>query len=190
MMEYKGYTAKIEFDNDAGLFHGRVINLRDVITFQGRSVDELREEFRNSVEDYLEFCEKRGEQPEKPFSGKFVVRIDPQLHRAVAVAAAKEECSLNTWAAKTFEMALNHNLYLTASFQVYHDLWAAAPFRSETLTKSLTKDWNPVASERLGELAGLYQQTGSQGVIHKRRVPSMRGKVELTSLGEGYRNAS
>jgi predicted HicB family RNase H-like nuclease len=70
MMEYKGYLSRIEFDDEANIFHGEVINIRDVITFQGKSVDELRETFEDSVEDYLAFCAKRGEEPDKPFSGR------------------------------------------------------------------------------------------------------------------------
>ena len=69
MMQYKGYTGKVEYDDEAGIFHGEVINTRDVITFQGRSVVELREAFRDSVEDYLAFCAERDEEPEKPFPG-------------------------------------------------------------------------------------------------------------------------
>jgi len=89
MMQYKGYTGKVEFDDEADIFHGEVIGLRDVITFQGRTVDEVKEAFRESVDDYLAFCAKRGEEPEKPFTGKFVVRISPDLHRKVYVAAKK-----------------------------------------------------------------------------------------------------
>jgi predicted HicB family RNase H-like nuclease len=103
MMEYKGYTARIEFDGEAGLFHGQVVNTRDVITFQGGSVDELREEFKNSVEDYLEFCAARGEEAEKPFSGRFLLRLDPALHRAAASAASRAGLSLNAWIAGVLE---------------------------------------------------------------------------------------
>lgn len=87
-MEYKGYIAKVEFDDEAEIFHGEVINLRDVITFQGTSVTELQRAFQESVEDYLAFCAERGEEPEKPFSGKFSVRIDPELHRQITLQAA------------------------------------------------------------------------------------------------------
>jgi len=66
MMEYKGYLSRIEFDDGANIFHGEVINIRDVITFQGKSVDELRQAFEDSVEDYLSFCAERGEEPNKP----------------------------------------------------------------------------------------------------------------------------
>lgn len=97
MMEYKSYLARVEYDDRAGLFHGEVINIRDVVTFQGRSVQELRRAFRDSVEDYLAFCAQRGEEPEKPFSGRFVVRLSPDLHRRIYVASRKAGKSLNAW---------------------------------------------------------------------------------------------
>ena len=97
MMEYKGYTGKVEYDDDAGIFHREVINLRDVITFQGNSVKELRLEFRDSIDDYLEFCAERNEEPEKPFSGKFILRVPPELHRKIYTKAKTENKSLNGW---------------------------------------------------------------------------------------------
>ena len=69
----------------------------DVITFQGRTVKELKKAFKESVDDYLEFCEERGEKPDKPFSGKFVVRISPELHHKVYVKAQESGKSLNSW---------------------------------------------------------------------------------------------
>lgn len=97
MMEHKGYFAKIEFDDDAGIFHGEVVNLRDVITFEGQSVKEIKQAFQESVDDYLEFCAQRGENPEKPYSGKFVVRVEPELHKKVTMEALKSGKSLNVW---------------------------------------------------------------------------------------------
>lgn len=105
MMSYKGYEALVEYDEDAELFHGEVQNLRDVITFQGRSVSELKQALADSIDDYLEFCAKRGEEPEKPFSGQFMVRVDPTLHRAVVSAARRSGISLNRWVARTLERA-------------------------------------------------------------------------------------
>jgi len=104
-MTYKGYEAIVEYDEDAELLHGEVMNLRDVITFQGQSVAELKQAFTDSVEDYLAFCKERGEEPEKPYSGQFVVRVDPPLHRAVVTAARKAGQSLNKWVAMTLERA-------------------------------------------------------------------------------------
>ena len=96
-MKYKGYEALVSLDDDQGIFHGEVINIRDVITFQGQSVSELKQAFIESVEDYLEFCAQRGEETEKPFSGRFVVRIDPELHKQIYIKAKQEGKSLNTW---------------------------------------------------------------------------------------------
>ena len=104
-MTHNGYEARVEFDDEAGLFHGEVINLRDVITFQGKSVAELKRAFAGSVSDYLAFCKARGEAPEKPYSGQFVVRVDPPLHRAVVTAAKRAGVSLNKWVAATLERA-------------------------------------------------------------------------------------
>lgn len=106
MMEYKGYLGKVEFDENAELFHGEVINTRDVITFQGTSVAELQAAFRDSVDDYLAYCKQRGETPDKPFSGQFVTRISPDLHRRVNAAAALSGKSLNAWVAEQLQGAL------------------------------------------------------------------------------------
>ncbi len=106
MMEYKGYFGKVEFDDEANVFHGEVINLRDVITFEGKTVEELRQAFRDSVDDYLEFCATRGEDPEKPYSGKFVIRVDPELHKSIVVEARKRGKSLNSWVADALSKAI------------------------------------------------------------------------------------
>jgi predicted HicB family RNase H-like nuclease len=106
MMEYKGYAGKVEFDDEAGIFHGEVIDTRDVITFQGRSVDELKTAFEESIDDYLAFCEQRGEEPNKPFSGQFVTRIPPELHRQVNLAASIAGKSLNAWVAEQLQAAV------------------------------------------------------------------------------------
>jgi predicted HicB family RNase H-like nuclease len=106
MIEYKGYVGRVEFDPEAAIFHGEVINTRDVITFQGRSVDELRHAFQESVNDYLAFCKQRGEEPDKPFSGQFLTRLTPELHRQVNMAAAMSGMSLNSWVSQALESAL------------------------------------------------------------------------------------
>lgn len=95
-MVYKEYQAIIEFDDEAKLFHGEVVNTNDVITFQGTSVEELEKAFQDSVDDYLAWCEELGEEPEKPFSGKFVIRIDPDIHRKLSIKAKKSKQSINT----------------------------------------------------------------------------------------------
>lgn len=97
MIDYKGYTGVFEFDPSIDAFHGRVIGLVDVVTFEGRSVDDLRSAMEESVEDYLELCDEVGKEPERPYRGEFLVRTTPEVHRAVATAAEAEGMSLNAW---------------------------------------------------------------------------------------------
>ena len=78
---------------------------RDGLTFWGRSVDELRRDFVSVVEEYLAYCVSRGIEPEKPFSGKFLIRVPPELHKAISVAAAAAGTSLNSWVAEVLEKA-------------------------------------------------------------------------------------
>jgi predicted HicB family RNase H-like nuclease len=99
MMKYKGYGCTVRFDDEADTFHGEVTGLRDVITFQGRTVDELKGAFRESVDDYLDFCTSRGEEPDKPYSGRFLLRVDPELHRKLVELSTDEGESLNNWIA-------------------------------------------------------------------------------------------
>ena len=106
MMEYKGYIGKVEIDDEAGILHGEGINIRDVVTFEGLTVEELNQAFRDSIEDYLAFCAQRGESPEKPFSGKFVVRLPAELHRKAYIKAKLSDKSLNRWIKEMLETAV------------------------------------------------------------------------------------
>ena len=96
-MEYNGYHAVVTFDDEVGILHGEVIDTRDVITFQGKSVDELRQAFKDSVEEYLKICAERNREPDKPFSGRVVLRMEPEIHRAAVTAAKSGGISLNSW---------------------------------------------------------------------------------------------
>jgi predicted HicB family RNase H-like nuclease len=102
-MKYKGYTGIVEFDEEAKIFHGEVVGLRDVITFQGESVAELEHAMSESVDFYLDWCAERNKEPEKPFSGKLMVRTTPELHSRAAVAAARVGLSLNKYIEKAIE---------------------------------------------------------------------------------------
>ena len=108
MMEYKGYIGKVKIDDEADILYGEVINVCDVITFEGTSVDEIRKAFRESVDDYLDFCSQRGEPPEKPFSGKFVIRLPAELHRKAYIQAKLEDKSLNSWVTEVLQTVLQN----------------------------------------------------------------------------------
>jgi predicted HicB family RNase H-like nuclease len=97
MIEYRGYTGVFEFDPSIDAFHGRVIGLHDVVTFEGRSLDELRREMEESIEDYLELCAETGKDPEKPYRGEFLIRTTTDVHRAAAKQAEASGMSLNAW---------------------------------------------------------------------------------------------
>ena len=108
MMQYKGYLGKVEFDSDAQILHGEVLGIRDVVTFQGPSVKELKKAFRDSIDDYLAFCRQRGESPDKPHSGQFIVRIDSDLHRKANMLASASGKSLNSLVADAVAKEVAH----------------------------------------------------------------------------------
>ena len=102
-MNYKGYVGHVEYDDENRTFTGNVINSQTVITFHGQSVDELEKEFRVSIDDYLDWCNEQGIEPERIYSGKFNVRFQPELHRRAAIAARKLGMSLNSFIEKSTE---------------------------------------------------------------------------------------
>ncbi len=96
-MTYKNYTAEVEIDPDAKVLAGRVLYLREVIVFEGETVEDAERQFQVSVDDYLAWCAERGKEPEKPFSGKLPFRTTPEHHRKIALAAAQTGKSINAW---------------------------------------------------------------------------------------------
>jgi predicted HicB family RNase H-like nuclease len=105
MINYKGYYGTVQYDDEAKIFHGEIINTGTVITFQGTSVDEIEQAFHDSVDDYLDWCAERGIEPEKPFSDKFVLRLSPELHRQLNLKAKLKNTSLNSFIVNTLEKA-------------------------------------------------------------------------------------
>ena len=96
-MEYKGYTANISFDDEAGLFVGRLAGIRDCILFEAENAKDLQGAFREAVDDYLEGCAEFGKAPQKPFSGSMMLRVAPEAHAAASYAADNAGQSLNKW---------------------------------------------------------------------------------------------
>lgn len=99
-MTYKGYTAKIEYSDEDECLVGRISGIRNIITFHGDSVKKVKQAFEEAVDFYLDSCAERKEEPEKPFTGRFVVRVTPELHSKIATAAKREHKSINTWIAE------------------------------------------------------------------------------------------
>ena len=103
MMNYKGYVGVAEVDAEDRMLYGKVIGLKDVIGFEGSDFEELEGSFHRAVDGYLEFCAEDGVEPEKPYSGKILIRTDPELHRQVVVAAAAADMLMNQWLEKTLK---------------------------------------------------------------------------------------
>ena len=97
MMKYKSYSASIEFDEEAEIFHGEVEGIRAVVTFQAKSAPELKHAFHDSIDDYLTWCTEDGREPDKPFSGKFPVRASSELHRDAFMTAKASGKTFNHW---------------------------------------------------------------------------------------------
>lgn len=97
-MSYKGYQARVEFDPDDEIFVGRIAGITDVVGFHGDSVEGLKAAFHEAVDDYVETCAKVGKSPQKPYSGKVMFRISPEVHANAALAAELAGKSLNEWA--------------------------------------------------------------------------------------------
>jgi predicted HicB family RNase H-like nuclease len=97
-MSYRGYSARVEFDDEDGIFTGRIAGIRDGVGFHADTVEGLREAFREAVEDYLETCVRLGKEPQRAFSGQMMFRVNPEVHRKAAIAAELAGKSLNQWA--------------------------------------------------------------------------------------------
>ena len=104
-LTHKGYTARIEFDDRDNIFVGRVLGLRDIISFHGQTVFELRAAFESAIEDFLLDCKQQGIKPEKPASGKLMLRVPAEVHSAALVAAQARGKSLNQWDSEVLQVA-------------------------------------------------------------------------------------
>jgi predicted HicB family RNase H-like nuclease len=104
-MNYNGYTAKIEFDERDSIFVGRLLGMRTMISFHGDTVVELRQAFESAVNEFLADCEEQGVKPEKPASGKLMLRVSPEIHGAALVVAQASGKSLNQWASEVLREA-------------------------------------------------------------------------------------
>jgi predicted HicB family RNase H-like nuclease len=107
VLEYEGYRARVELDPDDECFVGRLAGINDVVGFHGSTIAELRSAFHEAVDDYIETCRKAGKPSERPYSGKVMFRISPEVHARAALAAQLQGKSLNQWAEEVLEKASN-----------------------------------------------------------------------------------
>lgn len=102
-IEYKGYLGSVEFSEEDGLFYGKVMGIRSLISYEGETAKELLEDFHGAVDDYLEACAADGRQPEVAYKGSFNVRISPELHKRLVVYATAHQMSLNSYVEETLK---------------------------------------------------------------------------------------
>lgn len=124
IMRYKGYIARIDYDESDGVFTGEVIGLSEKISFHGASVDELRGDFEFAIDHYLSVCREAGISPERQAGGRVLLRLPPEWHAAALNQAESQGRSLNEWLVSAVEAAL--------------DVPAHAPTRTATRAPSAT----------------------------------------------------
>lgn len=107
-LNYKGFTAKVEFSADDNVFFGRLLGIDAIVTFHAETVEELKSSMKESVDFYLEVCEKKGKEPKKSYSGKLMFRLPSELHARIAETAAKRGKSINEFGKEIFEAAINN----------------------------------------------------------------------------------
>ena len=106
-MEYKGYVGSVEFSEEDGLFYGKVMGIRALISYEGTTAHELVDDFHGAVEDYLALCEAEGKEPEKAYKGSFNVRISPELHKQAAIFATTHGISMNSFVENALRTSLS-----------------------------------------------------------------------------------
>lgn len=110
VMSYKGYAARVEYDDEDGIFTGRIMGIRDGVGFHAETVEGLREAFHEAVEDYVETCVNIGKEPQRAYSGQMMFRVNPEVHRKAALAAELAGKSLNQWAEEVLGKAAGNTL--------------------------------------------------------------------------------
>jgi predicted HicB family RNase H-like nuclease len=103
MLNYKGYLGEAFYDDEIKTFSGRIVNAKAIGTFYGKTVEEIETEFKKTIDYYLDLCQRKNVEPEKPFSGRFNLRITPELHRKIYQASNEEGKSINVWIKEKLE---------------------------------------------------------------------------------------
>lgn len=106
-MNYKDYIGTVEYSSEDDCLYGKVLGVKGLMSYEGQSIKELKEDFHHAVDEYLDLCKQKGKTPQKSFKGSFNVRVTPELHRMAAIKADEKNVSLNTFVAMALENAVN-----------------------------------------------------------------------------------
>ena len=119
-LKYKDYTGTVEFSAEDEVFHGKIFGIKDLVTFEGRSVEEIKHAFEESVDEKLETCKEIGKTPEKLFKGSFNVRVPSSVHKDAALVATQYNMSLNDFVKLALTYAINHQQELSKELRIVH----------------------------------------------------------------------
>ncbi|HJT57809.1 MAG TPA: type II toxin-antitoxin system HicB family antitoxin [Ktedonobacteraceae bacterium] len=158
-IKYKGYTGRVEFDAEDNILFGEVIGLRDIITFQGTTVEEIVKSFHKSVDTYLNFCKEENQQPEKPFSGKIPFRTTPEIHYRIYMAAQLADRSINAWMNEVLADAAQRTI--------------AASEESEVVLPTATAPSAERLADLIREVSASYRLPAESGQQGKEQVPAV-----------------
>jgi predicted HicB family RNase H-like nuclease len=184
MFKYGNYIAKPEVDAEAGILHGRILNISDVVCFEGRTVKEAEQDFQRAVDAYIASCREKGKEPAKPFSGKLPFRTTPEIHRDIYIASTRVDKSINAWMEEVLSLAARqHNQPpnvapekqegLTISFVEYERLLAQLQNKLLQLQDVI----RPYLEEKTdGSLTRLFRDM--KPFLKDRELPELFSKVE------------
>ena len=102
-IQYKGYVGSVEFSEEDGVFFGKVMGIRSLISYEGENAKELIKDFHGAIDDYLEYCKAEGKEPEIAFRGSFNIRLTPELHKKLYIYTTAHQMSINKYIEKTLE---------------------------------------------------------------------------------------
>lgn len=106
LIQYRGYYGSVHFDANDLIFHGKLEFIRALVSYEATNAVELKQAFEEAVDDYLETSQRNNIEPEMPFKGSFNIRVKPELHRKLAIAANHRDVKLNSFIAETLESAM------------------------------------------------------------------------------------
>ena len=157
MLEYKGYHAKIYFDARDDIFVGEVFGLNDSLNFHGSNVQELKEMFRQCIDNYLQLCQELGEEPEREFKGNFNIRVQPELHRQLAYNALKEGKSLNQYINESLEQFIANSATVPGQPQAPAEM-DAERMSAEQFREKLQKGYDDIEAGRYQVAETIFAQ--------------------------------
>ena len=157
MLEYKGYHAKIYFDARDDIFVGEVFGLNDSLNFHGSNVQELKEMFRQCIDNYLQLCQELGEEPEREFKGNFNIRAQPELHRQLAYNALKEGKSLNQYINESLEQFIANSATVPEQPQAPAEMYAER-MSAEQFREKLQKGYDDIEAGRFQVAETVFAQ--------------------------------